>query len=204
MLKPNFWKDVVPQDFVNDVKRYIDSEAELVKAHAGYSKSNEKRFRDCSNTGKIKIWNFHEESNEIERTISNTMYTLAVKANNYFRFDLDHNFMILQLANFEEAKRGHFGWHADDHINFEQKHRKLSFSVFIQPAEKGGELLIQNGWEILPNNKEIYLPYLPSQKIEEDVGGVIAFPSYYNHCVTPVEKGDRYSLVAWIFGPEWR
>ena len=58
MLKPNFWKDVVPQDFVNDVKRYIDSEAELVKAHAGYSKSNEKRFRDCSNTGKIKIWNF--------------------------------------------------------------------------------------------------------------------------------------------------
>ena len=39
MLKPNFWKDVVPQDFVNDVKRYIDSEVELVKAHAGYSKS---------------------------------------------------------------------------------------------------------------------------------------------------------------------
>ena len=99
MLKPNFWKDVVPQDFVNDVKRYIDSEVELVRAHAGYSKSGEKRFRDCSNTGKIKIWNFHEESNEIERTISNIMYKLAVKANNHFRFDLDHNFMILHKGD---------------------------------------------------------------------------------------------------------
>ena len=41
-------------------------------------------------------------------------------------------------------------------------------------------------------------------EIEEAPGKVIAFPAYCNHCVTPVEKGNRYSLVVWIFGPEWK
>ena len=90
------------------------------------------------------------------------MYKLGIRANDFFGFDLDHNFMICQVAKYAENDQAQFGWHADDHINFEQKHRKLSFSVFLQTAEKGGKLLIQNGWEIKPNNKEIYLPYLPS------------------------------------------
>ena len=203
MLKPNFWEDRLPLDFIDEVIKYTD-EADLKNAHAGFAKGGQARYDKCAMTGKIKLWDFHKESNEIERKISNTMYKLGIRANDFFGFDLDHNFMICQVAKYTENDQAQFGWHADDHINFEQKHRKLSFSVFLQPAEKGGKLLIQNGWEIKPNNKEIYLPYLPSKKIKEEKGGVIAFPSYYNHCVTPVEKGNRYSLVAWIFGPEWR
>lgn len=37
-----------------------------------------------------------------------------------------------------------------------------------------------------------------------DRGTVIAFPSYHVHEVTPVTKGQRYSLVSWIIGPPFK
>jgi PKHD-type hydroxylase len=33
---------------------------------------------------------------------------------------------------------------------------------------------------------------------------VVTFPSWVMHRVTPVTKGVRYSLIAWIVGPRWR
>ena len=204
MLKPIFWHDTLEEDFRNRVIKYIDDEVDLYSSTAGYYDDGTPRYDKCSMTAKIKIWNFHEDENDIEKEIGDVMFKLAIKANDFFDFNLNYNNMILQLAKFEESDNAHFGWHADDHINFEQDHRKLSFSVFLKPAKKGGNLLVQDGWEILPNENNTELPYLPSTKVEETPGKVVAFPSYCNHCVTPVEEGDRYSLVAWIFGPEWR
>ena len=40
--------------------------------------------------------------------------------------------------------------------------------------------------------------------IEKKKGYLVAFPSYVLHEVTPVTKGERYSLVAWIHGPNLR
>ena len=31
-------------------------------------------------------------------------------------------------------------------------------------------------------------------------GSIVVFPSYKYHCVTPVNKGTRYSLVVWFNG----
>jgi PKHD-type hydroxylase len=35
-------------------------------------------------------------------------------------------------------------------------------------------------------------------------GAFIAFPSFVLHRVTPVTRGTRWSLVAWILGNRWR
>ena len=35
-------------------------------------------------------------------------------------------------------------------------------------------------------------------------GSMIVFPSYTPHCVTPVTKGTRYSLVLWSAGPPFK
>ena len=35
-------------------------------------------------------------------------------------------------------------------------------------------------------------------------GGVIVFPSYADHIVTPLTSGIRYAMVGWFFGPQWR
>ena len=39
-------------------------------------------------------------------------------------------------------------------------------------------------------------------KIEEarEQGTIIVFPSFLQHCVSPVTKGIRYSLVNWTLG----
>jgi PKHD-type hydroxylase len=34
-------------------------------------------------------------------------------------------------------------------------------------------------------------------------GAFIAFPNFLLHRVTPVTRGTRWSLVAWIMGPRW-
>ena len=35
-------------------------------------------------------------------------------------------------------------------------------------------------------------------------GSMIVFPSFLQHCVTPVTKGTRYSLVLWSLGAPWK
>jgi predicted 2-oxoglutarate/Fe(II)-dependent dioxygenase YbiX len=42
------------------------------------------------------------------------------------------------------------------------------------------------------------------QTMDKARGAFIAFPSFLLHRVTPVTRGTRWSLVAWILGPRWR
>lgn len=35
-------------------------------------------------------------------------------------------------------------------------------------------------------------------------GSIIIFPSFVQHCVTPVTRGTRYSLVMWTLGAPWK
>ena len=35
-------------------------------------------------------------------------------------------------------------------------------------------------------------------------GSIIIFPSFTYHCVTPITKGTRYSLVLWTLGDAFR
>ena len=41
-------------------------------------------------------------------------------------------------------------------------------------------------------------------KLDRTRGTLVAFPSFMLHRVTPVTRGTRWSLVAWITGPRWR
>ena len=42
------------------------------------------------------------------------------------------------------------------------------------------------------------------ERLEKTRGTFIAFPSFVLHRVTPVTRGTRWSLVAWILGARWR
>ena len=43
-------------------------------------------------------------------------------------------------------------------------------------------------------------------EVEEikDQGSMIIFPSFLDHCVTPITKGTRYSLVLWSVGDPFK
>jgi predicted 2-oxoglutarate/Fe(II)-dependent dioxygenase YbiX len=96
----------------------------------------------------------------------------------------------IQLARYDSDDRGFYNWHTD----FAQvaPNRKISISVQLSQPEdyEGGDLELFFGKE----------PY----KTERARGTLIAFPSFVLHRVTPVTRGTRWSLVAWISGDRWR
>lgn len=96
----------------------------------------------------------------------------------------------IQLARYDGENQGFYTWHTD--FADLAPRRKISITVQLSASEdyEGGDLELLFG----------SAPY----RAERARGTVIAFPSFALHRVTPVTRGTRYSLVAWITGPRWR
>jgi PKHD-type hydroxylase len=86
--------------------------------------------------------------------------------------------------------RGFYDWHTD--FSGFRPLRKISISIQLARPEdyEGGDL------ELLFANQP--------ESLEKTRGTFIAFPSFVLHRVTPVTRGTRWSLVAWILGTRWR
>lgn len=101
----------------------------------------------------------------------------------------------LQLAEYAKDYAGFYGPHIDCNYGLAHEHRRRKLSLTVQLSDErdyeGGELLLYN--DSLKN------PTLASKK----QGSLFLFRSYFLHEVRPVTSGIRYSLVAWIFGPEY-
>jgi len=96
----------------------------------------------------------------------------------------------LQLARYDSSDQGFYDWHTD-FSGFRQL-RKISITIQLARPEDydGGDL-------------ELHFANRP-QQTERARGTFIAFPSFVLHRVTPVTRGTRWSLVAWILGSRWR
>ena len=70
------------------------------------------------------------------------------------------------------------------------KTRKLSMSILLNDNYEGGDFTFYG-------DKETVLK-------EKSKGTVLVFPSYMQHCVEEVTKGNRYSLVVWFLGKGFR
>lgn len=125
--------------------------------------------------------------------ISLLMFNFALLANSKagWNFDID-GIEPLQLGEYSAG--GHYGWHMDSLLfddNPVTAARKLTVVLMLSdPADyEGGELLLR---------RENPLQVCDLQ------GTVCVFPSILQHCVTPVTRGVRYSLVGWCYGNRWR
>jgi PKHD-type hydroxylase len=119
--------------------------------------------------------------------------TSVVLQNNekYFNFDLS---MIenLQFTYYNSKENGCYKAHVDPNYWQLPHNRKLSIVVQLSDPEEyeNGDLLLHTSHDPICINKQ--------------KGMVTMFPSYTLHEVTPVTKGERYSLVAWVHGPAFR
>jgi PKHD-type hydroxylase len=119
--------------------------------------------------------------------------TELVNSNNlkYFNFDLT-KIETLQFTYYSNQEDGCYKAHVDP-LNWNIPHnRKLSVVLQLSdPSEyEGGELRLYSSQEPIIIHKE--------------KGYVVTFPSYTLHEVTPVTKGERYSLVAWVHGSPFK
>lgn len=80
------------------------------------------------------------------------------------------------------------------------KVRKISMTINLNnPGEyDGGELKFDFGHHRKKEDR-----FHTCTEIR-DQGSVIIFPSFINHCVTPITRGTRYSLVMWTLGAPWK
>ena len=116
--------------------------------------------------------------------------TVAAKINaQYYNFDLTGFGEPLQLTHYDQSEHGMYGWHQDFGGGIS---RKLSMAMQLtDPSEyEGGNL------EVMTSAKP--------QAIRKQRGLIAIFPSYIVHQVTPVVKGSRQSLVAWVSGPTFK
>jgi len=114
----------------------------------------------------------------------------ASAANQLFQFDVVPFYDTIQLARYDAEDQGFFRWHADTVPS--DLTRKLTIVVPLsEPADYEGGVL-----EFDENGAIRRPPQRP--------GAPVMFPSWLLHRVTPVTRGRRYSLVAWIRGPAWR
>ena len=85
-----------------------------------------------------------------------------------------------------------------DNQNMWDKIRKLSMTVNLTDPKNyaGGNLKFDYGHH---HHKRFHVC-----KEIRPRGSIIVFPSYTYHCVTPVTRGTRYSLVLWSLGSPWK
>jgi PKHD-type hydroxylase len=83
--------------------------------------------------------------------------------------------------------------------NMVGKVRKISLTINLnEPGDyDGGNLKFDFG------------PHVDGDQYHECIeirpqGSIVVFPGFVNHCVTPVTRGTRYSLVLWSLGKPWK
>lgn len=97
-----------------------------------------------------------------------------------------------QFTIYESDYAGEYKWHIDTAVLPDNSVRKISMSILLtdQSEFEGGKLLISRDGNITV--------------AEEKIGRAQFFPSWMQHCVTPVTKGIRKSLVIWAHGPMFK
>jgi hypothetical protein len=98
-----------------------------------------------------------------------------------------------QFVELYELKRyepqDHFGLHTDNYYGIKANlDRKITMSIQLNDRSDyvGGYLTVAK------------------RPFKLTKGSIIAFPSFFPHEVTPIIKGDRWSLINWAWGPYWR
>ncbi len=138
-------------------------------------------FSNARIVKKANITNFYLKLNE---RIFNTIKQL----NNSYRYNIE-NLAQMDLLSYE--KGGKYDWHQDV-IYSKPRHRK--FSAIIQLTDgkeyKGGEFELRDGYHLDLTNSR-------------NKGAMLVFPSFLYHRITPIKRGKRKSIVAWIEGPTW-
>lgn len=136
---------------------------------------------------------FYEPEN---KDISNLIMRYATFANREnFGFDISFGSHELQFTEYYGSNSGKYDWHHDVFWENKRTHdRKLSVVIQLNdPSTYTG------------GNFEFRMPHDPTELSQfRQQGSVLVFPSFFEHRVTPVTNGTRYSLVSWVDGPKFR
>lgn len=176
-----YWDEVFTKEECNTIIGYGANLEE------GLIKSNKNELQNAKIRDSEICWIFPTKENEwVFRRLVDVITNLN---QSYFGFELVGMLEGLQLTKYE-APGGLYVKHIDK--IYGGVIRKLSITVQLSdPADyEGGDLCLH-----FSDTPEV---------MGKSLGKLVAFPSYALHEVTPVTKGTRYSLVAWVAGKPFK
>ncbi len=175
-----------PEECTKIIGYWDEDEAFDAKTRDIMDKENVKGIVNDTRVGKIQ-W---LDPNEGEYYWILTRLSQAIVQMNdvMFGFLIDGMIDKLQLTRYLPGDK--YVWHQDTALGFHRR-RKLSFTLQLtDPGDfEGGGLEFHTGPVKEPGNK---------------LGALAVFPSFLLHQAIEVTKGERWSLVGWFSGPEWR
>ena len=183
-----YWSGVLSDHRVNRIIEVGESYpvAEAALGFDGKTKSSGTR------TSEIRWIHPYDDGGQEVQTIVRRFAEQANK--NAFGFEADY-IPDLQYTKYSASDNGHYDWHIDTFwANPTAFDRKISVVIQLSDPNdyEGGDFMIDRQYP-QPNPEEI-----------KKKGSIIVFPSFIPHCVTPITKGERRSLVSWVQGPKFR
>lgn len=174
--------------FTEEQLNWLQGEAKKAVVSAGVG-GRTKNNNDNPEIRRSKInWLSNNENNSwVFKELANVVSKLNA---DFFGFNLTGFGEKLQLTHYNESDQGMYTWHQD--FGSTGPSRKLSLVLQLsEPDEyEGGELQLLNA--------------KTPTCIKKKRGLITVFPAWTLHQVTPVIKGNRQTLVAWVSGPPFK
>lgn len=121
-----------------------------------------------------------------DHEVHNYLKPVWEELSNYYQFNID----LVEPYELKKYEDGDFfGSHVDNYYSLANDiERKLTISIQLSDVNdhSGGMLKLFNNL------------YKANQ------GGLVAFPTFFPHEVTPIIRGTRWTLIGWAWGPYWR
>ena len=128
---------------------------------------------------KVEFYNYNEKfpflMEKIEKVVNEYLH---VKGCDFNYKNSEFQFTEYKVGDF-------FNWHVDVDTYQPIKKRYCSVVILLNEDYEGGDL-------------EIKLHDGNTIKLDKKIGNMVIFLSTMEHRVTPILRGDRYSLVNWI------
>lgn len=183
-----YWVNVFNQDEldrIEELMKEVPLMESMVSGSAGLVDKNVRR-------SKISFHNYNEKNSWIFDRLNLIIENLNSR---FFNYDIN-GYDGIQYGEYHASEQGKYDWHMDMYIGMmpdaDLETRKLSLVLWLNDDYEGGE------FELIHTSLESPVT-IPKEK-----GKLIIFPSFLFHRVTPVTKGVRKSLVAWIVGPKFK
>ena len=142
--------------------------------------TNDKNY---SHMRSVDCWRLNQKDSITAELIRNAL----VDINKTFNYKLSG---IQDIQYLEYHEGGKYDWHSDIGSGVASM-RKISISWVLNKGFVGGDLqFFGDGGEIVTYNS------VPSK--------LVSFTSFLPHQISPVTKGIRKCIVAWVFGESWR
>jgi|TARA_Y100000114_G_C11738578_1_gene317641 PKHD-type hydroxylase len=176
-----YWKyeNLYSKEEVNEINNQIDNSINPI--------AKDIPATDVVKTSDVKII----DSKKIQ--LLERMLDAVVDSNKKnFGYNIYYEKHMMNYNTYSHKNKGRYDYHLDTTYFNPASDIKLTAIVNLSTEEyEGGDFYIHMG-------KEFIVPEIKKS------GNMIIFPSFFLHKVTPVIKGDRKTLTAWIAGPKFQ